>query len=90
MTVVWGIRRVDDNRPDRAQAGVCNHGGSAHLAPTVWRFGNELVGRGLCEQHLRMVLAGATAMSLYGQITQCPKWSKRPNPKHEHGKECLL
>ena len=89
MTLVWGIRRVDDNRPDRAQAGVCNYN-VAHLAPCVWSLGDGKVSRAICEQHLRMVMAGATAMSLYGQITQCPKWSKRPNPKHEHGKDCLL
>ena len=90
MTLSWTFWRVDENRPDRAQAGICNHGGSAHLAPNVWRFGNESIARGLCEQHLRMVLAGSTSHPLYERLSACPKWSRKPNPKHEHGTECQL
>lgn len=89
MTAVWGVRRVDEGRPDRASAGVCTFGGSAHLAPMVWRFGDDKPARAYCERHIHLAIDGAPHMGLYASLQQCPKWSKKATGKHEHGKDCL-
>lgn len=91
MTLMWGFRSPEqpsEGRPDFPRAGVCTIGG--HLAPAVWQYGDGNPGRAICQMHRERLIAAAVAQPLYAKRTECPNWSHKANPKHEHGWECLI
>lgn len=94
MTMAFGFRPAEpwpEGLPDLPRAGSCDS--CRKLKPALWRYGpvrdNDLQ-LAVCDDCKKAVLDAATTLPTYKALMDCPKWSKKPNPKHEHGKECLL